>query len=191
MPLNFRIRGRELPIGLGLITLVLFAIALTNLVTKKVATVWGLFTFGIYTIFLLSERISHRKASGQHHELEKFRLASSEILSQDAISARTGNVPVAIRNPRRLDHRQRVLERTDIREIDIVALTVKRQGSGGYDLQTDEIFSDKVQELFGKVVALAEKAGKHVEWRVVPARDYNRATIDVAQKLKSSHVVMG
>jgi len=191
VPLNFRIRGRELPIGLGLITLVLFAIALTNLVTKKVATVWGLFTFGIYTIFLLSERISHRKASGQHHELEKFRLASSEILSQDAISARTGNVPVAIRNPRRLDHRQRVLERTDIREIDIVALTVKRQGSGGYDLQTDEIFSDKVQELFGKVVALAEKAGKHVEWRVVPARDYNRATIDVAQKLKSSHVVMG
>ena len=38
-----------------------------------------------------------------------------------------------------------------------------RQGSGGYDLHTDQIFSDQAAELFSKVVALAEKAGKHVE----------------------------
>ena len=138
-----------------------------------------------------SERINHRRLSSQHGELEKFRLVSSEILSQDAISARPGNVLVAIRNPHQLDHLQRVLERTDTRKIDIVVLTVKRQGSGGYDLQTDQIFSDQVAELFSKVVPLAEKAGKHVELLVVPERDYNRATVDVAQQLQSSLIVMG
>ena len=54
VPLNFRIGGKELPLGLSLITLVLFAIALINLVTKKVATIWGMvFTVVIYAIFLL------------------------------------------------------------------------------------------------------------------------------------------
>ena len=122
-----------------------------------------LYSRAIYTIFLLSERISCRRESGRHPEPEKLHLVSREILSQDAISARTGNVLVAIRNPRHMDHLQRVLERTDTRKIDIVALTVKRQGFGGYELHTDQIFSDQVAELFRKVVALAEKAGKPVE----------------------------
>ncbi len=73
-------------------------------------------------------------------------------------------------------------------------ITVKRHshhGFGGYDLHTDQIFSDQVAELFSNVVALAEKAGKHVELLVVPESDYNRATIEVAQQLHSSLVVMG
>ena len=49
----------------------------------------------------------------------------------------------------------------------------------------DQIFSDQVAELFSKIVSLAEKAGKHVELLVVPERDYNRATVDVAQQLQS------
>ncbi len=195
VPLNFRIAGRELPIGLSLITVGLFAIALVNLVTKKVATVWGLtFTLGIFFVFLLSERINRRRLAGRHPEFEKFRLVSQEILSQEAISARPGNILVAVRNPRQLDHLQRVLDRTDTRKIDIVVLTVKRfsrHGSGGYDLHVDQIFSDQVAQLFSRVVALAEKAGKHVELLVVPESDYNRATVDVAQQLQSSLVVMG
>jgi len=42
VPLNFYWGKTELPVGLALITLVLFAIAFTNLLTKQVATISGI-----------------------------------------------------------------------------------------------------------------------------------------------------
>ncbi len=195
VPLNFRLAGREIPLGLGLITLTLFALAITNLFTKKVATVWGFgFTVSIYIIFKLSELYNRRRVAGQRDALEKFRLVAQESVSQESISARPGNVVVAIRNPYQLGHLKTVLDRIDTRKIDVVALTVKRvsrHGSGGFELDVDQIFSDKIAELFSNVVSIAEKKGKHVELLVVPGRDYNRATVEVAQRLQSTHVVMG
>jgi amino acid transporter len=195
VPLNFRFRGREWPVGLTLITLTLFMLAVINLFTKKVATVWGcIFTISIFIVFRLSEIYNRRRAAGRRSDLEKFRLVSQEDLSQESISARPGNIIVAMRNPYQLGHLKKVLERVDTRKIDIVALTVKRvsrHGSGGFELEVDQIFSDKIAELFSNVVSAGEKAGKHVELLVVPGRDYNRATVDVAQRLKSSLVVMG
>ena len=98
---------------------------------------------------------------------------------------------VAIRNPRQLDHLQRVLERTDTRKIDIVVLTVKRQGSGDTICRQTRFFPIRLQNFSARWSPLAEKAGKHVELLVVPERDYNRATVDVAQQLQSSLIVMG
>lgn len=194
VPLNFRLFGKELPVGLGLITLALFTIAVINLFTKKVATVWGLiFTVTIFAIFTISERYNRRKRA-RSSELEKFRLVNQEMLSHQSIKVRPGNVLVAARNPFELRHLARVLERVDTRKLDVVALTVKRisgHGTGGFELEPDQIFTDKVAQLFTKVVSVAEKAGKHVELLVVPGRDYNRAIVEVAQRLKSSLVVMG
>src|SRR5437660_5789162 len=42
VPLNIRVGRYEVPIGLTLIFLVLFAAAVTNLLTKEKATKWGL-----------------------------------------------------------------------------------------------------------------------------------------------------
>jgi amino acid transporter/nucleotide-binding universal stress UspA family protein len=194
VPLNIRIAGTEFPLGLSLITVVLFAMAIINLFTKKIATIWGLsFTICIFVIFTVTEHYN-KKRTGRSHELEKFRLVTQEIVSPDSTQVRPGNVLVAIRNPFELRHLKRVLERIDIRKLDVVALTVKRvsgHGTGGYDLQPDQIFTDKTAELFTKVVTVAEKAGKHVELLVVPGRDYNRAIVEVAQQLKSNLVVMG
>ena len=194
VPLNFRVRGKEVPLGLGLITLVLFALAIVNLFTKKVATVWGLaFTISIFAIFTLTEQYNRRKG-GRRGDLEKFRLVAQEMLSQGSLKLRPGNVLVAVRNPYELGHLNRVLERINIGKMDLVALTVKRvsgYGSGGFELEPDQIFTDRVAELFTKVVSIAEKAGKHVELLVVPGRDYNRAIVEVAQQLKSTLVVMG
>src|SRR5207249_5552829 len=39
VPFNINFRGVEIPLGLGIITLVLFGIAVTNLLTKEVATI--------------------------------------------------------------------------------------------------------------------------------------------------------
>lgn len=194
VPLNFRIRGKELPLGLGLITLALFLLAITNLFTKKVATVWGLgFTVCIYIIFSISEHYN-RKSIKHKGDLEKFRLVTQEMLSQESVKVRPGNVLVAVRNPYELRHLTRVLQRIDTRKLDVVALTVKRisgHGSGGFELEADQIFTDRVAQLFTKVVSVAEKAGQHVELLVVPGRDYNRAIVEVAQRLKSNLVVMG
>jgi amino acid transporter len=194
VPLNFRIGKTEFPLGLALITLSLFALAIVNLFTKKIATEWGLgFTIVIFVIFFLCER--HNKKKRTHPgELEKFRLDTQGMLSQHSVKVRPGNVLVAVRNPHELKHFERVLERMDTRKLDIVVLTVKRftrQGSGGFELAPDQIFNDKVAQLFTKVVTVAEKAGKHVELLVVPGRDFNRAIVDVAQRLKSHLVVMG
>jgi hypothetical protein len=178
-----------------LITLTLFTIAVVNLFTKKIATVWGIgFTAGIFVIFSVSERYHRRRAAGRRSDLEKFRLETQETISQESINVRPGNVLVAIRNPYELGHLQRVLDRVDTHKMDVVALTVKRTsgyGSGGHEYEVDQIFSDKVAQLFSNVVSVAEKMGKHVELLVVPGRDYNRATVEVAQRLRSGLVVMG
>jgi len=194
VPLNFHIKGREIPLGISLITLALFSLAIINLFTKKVATIWGIgFTASIFLIFQLSE-IYNRKRQAGRTDLEKFQLEAQESISLDSITVRPGNVLVTMRNPNELGHLKRVLERVDTRKIDVVALTVRRTsgyGSGGYELDVDQIFSNRIAELFSHVVTIAEKAGKHVDLLVVPGRDYNRATVEVAQRLKSSLVVMG
>ena len=41
VPFNIRIAGREIPIGLALITIALFLLACINVVTKQVATISG------------------------------------------------------------------------------------------------------------------------------------------------------
>jgi nucleotide-binding universal stress UspA family protein len=194
VPLNFRIAGREFPLGLGLITLTLFAIAIVNLFTKKVATIWGLsFTLTIFVVFTICEHYNRRRRTSSG-ELDKFRLDTQGILSHQSVRVRPGNMLVAVRNPYELNHLGMVLERVDTRKLDVVVLTVKRitrQGSGGFELTPDQIFTDRVAQLFTKVVSIAEKAGKHIELIVVPGRDYNRAIVEVAQRLKSHLVVMG
>jgi amino acid transporter len=195
VPLNLSIRGIELPIGLGAITLALFAMAVINVFTKKVATIWGFsFTVVIFIAFELSEIYNRRKAAGQHADLEKFRLITQESVSQESINVRPGNVLVAIRNPHQLRHLKTVLEKVNTNKIDIVALTVKRTsgwGSGGHELEVDQIFSATVASLFSNVVTVAEKAGKHIELLVVPGRNYNHAIVQVAQQIQSNLVVMG
>ena len=61
VPLNFRWGKTEIPVGLGLITLVLFAIAAINILTKKVATITGLgFAMAFFIAFEITERLNRR-----------------------------------------------------------------------------------------------------------------------------------
>ena len=110
------------------------------------------------------------------------------------MGVRPGNVIVAVRNPNRLDHLQKVLEKTDTRKLDIVALSVRvlnPAGSGEFDLEPNQIFGEDETRVFSKVVTLAEKAGKPVKLLAVPATDRNLAGIEIAQKLESSRLVAG
>ena len=196
VPMNLRIGKLELPIGLFLITLILFALAFTNLFTKKTATISGvLFTLAFFLIFQVSEIVHkrHRKHVAEG-ELEKFNLDESPEFERALPSVRPGGVLVAIGNPNRLDALQRALDKTNVRELDIVVMTVKRvtsAGSGEHDLALEQVFSTDIQLLFSRVVTLAEKAGKHVELLVVPGLDVNEAILETAAKLKPDHLMVG
>src|SRR5881275_947776 len=57
VPLNLRVSGTEIPVGLALITTVLFLLAGINLLTKTTATISGVaFTIIFFTAFSLSEK---------------------------------------------------------------------------------------------------------------------------------------
>ena len=194
VPLNIPIGKSELPLGLMLITAALFALAIVNLVTKQVATISGLaFTVAFFIVFEASEQYNRRR-HGKGQEMEKFRLDTHDDVTKDAVHVRPGNVLVAVRNPNRLQHLARILQKTDTRKMDIVVLsvrTVTQAGSGEYGLQTGQIFADAESEVFSKVVTLAEKAGKHVELMVVQGGDPYEAVVQTAARLQSSRIVMG
>ena len=195
VPLNFRIGGIEFPVGLALITVSLFALAIINVLTKKVATIsGGSFTIAFFVVFQFSEIYNRKRKAGTSHEMEKFQLDAREDVSADSVQVRPGNVLVAVRNPNRLQHLARILEKTDTRKMDIVALSVRRvtqAGSGEHPLEASQIFSDAETTVFTKVVTLAEKAGKHVQLIVVPGADPYEAAVQTAARLQSSRLVMG
>jgi amino acid transporter len=195
VPLNFHVRGVEIPVGLGLITIALFGLATINVLTKKVATISGVsFTIAFFAVFVASERYNLRRTKGRHEELERFRLDPHVDLNAKTVSVRPGNILVAVRNPHRLQHLDRILAKTDMRKMDIVVLSVRQvtqAGSGEHSLETGQIFSDDETTVFTRVVSLAEKAGKHVELLVVPGTDSYEAIVQTASRLQSSRIVMG
>ena len=195
VPMNFHIGKTEIPLGLVLITAVLFALAVINVLTKKVATISGVtFTIVFFIVFELSDIYNRKRKATHEQDLEKFRLDTRSDLSAQSVSVRPGNVLVAVRNPHRLQHLARILQKTDTRKLDIVVLSVRmvtQAGSGEHGLDSSQLFSEDETSVFTRVVALAEKAGKHVELMVVPGSDPYEAVVQTAALLQSSRIVMG
>ncbi len=198
VPLNLRIGGKEIPIGLAAITLMLYLLAGINVLTKKVATISGLaFTIAFFIVFEFSERWNRKRNQVQAHaghEHEQFRLHSTDEVSAEALHLRPGNILVAVRNPHHLEHLQKTLEKTDTRRQDIVVVTVKvvtQSGSGEHGLEADQVFADHENLVFSRVVSLAEKAGKHVELLTVPGTEAWLAVVQTATVLKSARIVTG
>jgi amino acid transporter len=193
-PFNFKLGRIEIPVGLGTTTLILFLVGIANLFSKRIATIYGVsFTIVLYTLFLVSERINAGKSKVHRADLEKFNLDHQPQASVETLHAREGCVLVAVRDNSRMLHLERVLEKTNLRRQDIVVMTVRQlsSGAGEYDLREDQIFAGYEQELFSRVVSLAEKQGKSVELLVVPAVNPFDAMVQTAANLKASRLVTG
>ncbi len=194
VPLNFHIGGREIPVGLGLTTLVLGAVAIANLFTKQIATKYGVaFTLGLFVMFTISEKINLRRKQTEPKGMEQFNLDHQAHIDGGSLHARPGCVLVAVRDYHRMEHLKRVLEKTNLRRYDIVVMTVRpiSTGAGEYELADNQIFSDYEKELFSHVVEVAEKEGKGVELLVVPAVNPFDAMADTASRLRASRLVTG
>ena len=196
-PFNIRIGRVEIPIGLGVTTLILGFVAIANLFSKEIATMYGVgFTLALFFTFTISDKINTRRRLREHLEkkpLEEFNLEHQSQVNAATLHARPGCVLVAVRDYHNLEHLKKVLEKTNLRRHDIVVMTVRTisTGAGEYDLSDDQIFSDYERELFSHVVEVAEKQGKPVELLVVPAVNPFDAMVQSAAKLKATRLVTG
>jgi amino acid transporter len=197
VPLNVRIGKVELPVGLALITTALFAIAIVNLFTKQLATIWGLtFTAALYVVFILSERHNVRQRLAAHtvSGLDQFQLLPAADLGLAEVAARPGSVLVPVRDYGTLAHLEWALTHVDTERYDVVAMTVRLvqdPDSGFRNFRQSEIFKDYEQLLFTKVVAVAEREGRPVKLLVVPSSNVFDAIAQTAVRLASTDIVLG
>jgi amino acid transporter len=193
VPLNFHVRGVEIPVGLLLVLGALLVAALLNLLTKEVATVGGaLFTAGFFATFWLSERSSERaRRDRQAEHLEQFNERAAEEVTAETLGlTRRYRKLVAIRSPRNLFTLDRALAETDPETTGVVVLTAKVLPPGA--AQPEQLQMDVYErELLTEVVRKAELAGKEVKPLVVPTNNPLYAMMRIAHNIQAHELIVG
>ncbi len=193
VPLNFTIGNTQIPLGLALITITLFLIAVVNLFTKPVATMaGGVFSVLLYIVFTVSER--RARSGGAHVEMDQFNLETEGGLTPEGVGARPGNVLVPVSNQYHLHHLGNVLDRVKPGRRDVVVLHIRllrRLTSGEYELDADQLFGSIEQQLFSQALSMAEKRGKSIRLAIVAANDLWDGILRAATALESSTIVFG
>jgi len=205
VPINFHIKGVEIPIGLILIFLVLFLTAIANLLTKPIATVAGLsFAIIFFIIFIISEYINKRRImqdmdiTEEEFRIEKNKRVLEHFNVEDEIEidpksiglTKEDCVMVAVRDPNNLYHLQKILHETDTETTDIVVM-IGRVLTDKYSTLTDEELKPDEQDLFSAVVDIAEKIGKAVHTVVVPTNNSFYAIMNTAYSIGAREVFLG
>jgi hypothetical protein len=110
------------------------------------------------------------------------------------VEVRPDNTLCLVRDYNTLEHVRKALELTHTGKQDLVVMTVhviKGPSAGYQGMSEQRLFTDYEQLLFSRVVALAEKAGKHVDLLVVPSSEIFGAIAQTAAQLYSSKIIAG
>jgi amino acid transporter len=193
VPINIRIKGVELPVGLFCVFLVLLTTAVVNLFTKSVATESGLaFAAAFFIIFTISERKNLKRQLATAKQMkEHFQLEQPEEIGRETLDVRPGAVLITMRDAANPFALKWTLSRTNTDDQDIVVLTARMMGVGGPEYLANQLFSEHEQMLFTKAVSVAESFGKHISLLVVPAGDVFAALVQTANLLEVSALVSG
>lgn len=193
VPLNLRLGKRELPVGLMLITALLFLLAGVNLLTKESATVGGVgFTILFFILLTISERRNAGK-KGAGRIPERFRLEFRDDLSPESLGVRPGGIVVGVHDPDQLGHLHGVLEHNDPSKQDVILVAVKPGDPADFQQanEPDRVVGEWEVRVFTTAVAAAEDAGKPVMLvGLVGERPYG-TVLQAAHSLQSSNVVVG
>jgi amino acid transporter len=192
VPWNVRVGNVELPIGLGLIFLIVLSSALANFVTKPVATISGLgFTAVFLAIFLTTEFYYERRRRGAKHEhQEQFnQWVAPEVNVESLKLEKPHHKLVAIRSPQNLFMLERALAETDPETTEVVVMTAKVTPlDGGQD---EEQLDSYDRQLMTAVVERAEIVGKKVTPLIVPTNNPLHAVLKTAMDLRVEELVVG
>jgi amino acid transporter/nucleotide-binding universal stress UspA family protein len=193
VPFNIQFGKYELPIGLGIISVVVLASAIANLLTKEVATISGAaFSAVFLTIFVVTEAVNEKRRGTKHVHLEQFNQQVLPEIKQESFGlTKPYRKLVAIRSPHNLFMLEKALAESDPNTTDVVVMTAKmtvpggETGTGRLDLDTYD------QQLMTAVVERAEKVGKKVRPLIVPTNSPLHAILRVAKEIQAQEVVVG
>lgn len=194
VPFNIRIRNVDVPVGLGIIFVIMFLSALANLLTKQVATISGLiFTAGFLVVFIVTERYYERKRRGAKHEhIEQFNKQSAQDITAKGLGlTRRYRKLVAIRSVNNLFMLEKTLLETDPLTTDVIVMTAKvlpKGGESGFDSEDLDAYD---RHLMTAVVDRAERAGKKVTPLIIPTNNPLHAVLLTAKQLNSQEIVVG
>jgi amino acid transporter len=193
VPINLKIKGVELPIGLASVFLVLLTTATVNLFTKSVATVSGIaFTGAFFIIFAISEKKNRKRQLATVQQMkEHFQLEQPDDIGRESLDIKPGAVLVTMRDAANPFALKWTLSRTNTDDQDVVVMTARMMGAGGPEYLDEQLFSEHEQMLFTKAVSVAESFGKHISLLVVPAGEIFAALVQAANSLEVSALVSG
>ena len=191
VPGNIKVGKYDVPLGIGLIAVVLAMTAVVNFMTKEVATISGvIFTTVLFIAFYTSERRRGVKHHDVHEHLEQFNESESAAITAEGLGlTKPHRKLVAIRSPRNLSMLERTLAETDPETTDVVVMTANVLPPGSADMTTR--MTDQDRELLTAVVNLAELAGKPVRPLIVPTNEPFYALTQTARAIGAQEIIMG
>ena len=188
-PLNVRLAGRELPMGLFLTAGILSASVLATLIAADVPAIAaaGLLA-GLVVLFTISARRAERPEA--EDDVDALELLPGGELSFGQVAARPGNLLVLVRHPHSLSHVAAALQIAGDR--DVIVMTVRVLGVDVDEQDTSEAHATEAERrLFSRVVALTERLRRPVQLLVVPGHDVFEAVAATAIRLRSSEIYVG
>jgi hypothetical protein len=194
VPLNVTIKGVEVPIGLGIILLILLGSAVFNFLTKELATYFGVgFTAAFFTLFFVTERVNVAKRKGAKHEhVDQTTQATTPQLTVQGLGlTKQFRKLVSIRSTMNLFMLETALAEADPETTSIVVMTAKYvppeggAAAGQQDLDTYD------HQLMTAVIERAEKAGKEVRPLIVPTNNPLHAILKTAKDLQVNELILG
>lgn len=194
VPFNFRVGGREIPLGLLVICLIVVVSALSNLFTKQAATILGLIFAGSFmTVFLITERYYERRRRGAKHEhVEQFNQERTQEVNADVLElTKPFRKLVAIRSTQNLFMLEKALAETDPDTTEVVVMTAKVIAKGGEPALGEVDLDHYDRQLMTAVVQRAERAGKNVKPMILQTNNPLHAVLKTAKDIQAQEIVVG
>jgi magnesium transporter len=187
-PINLRLSGRDVPIGIIIVAVLVSVSALALLLRGDLPS------FAVIALVsgLGFVMMTGRKAAAAQitEEEQPFELSTSPDVSLEQVQVRPENLLICIRHPHSLAHVVAAIQEAGDR--DVVVVTVRLLGIDVDDETGGSVASTREERyLFSRVAAVTEGYGRRVRFLIVPAHNVFDAIIGVAVRLRSTEVHVG